>query len=139
MNTRRRFIAIMLATVLCLPGCGVPGPIGGLDYIYFEDLSEDAIVIVPTQLTLRVNEKRSIVAYLPRPIAHLVRSRWTVTSSSIALVPGECSDVADGVRECGAVIMAVATGTATITFMAGLDLDDDLLDREAVLQVSVVP
>jgi hypothetical protein len=138
MNTRRRLIAFMLATVLCLPGCGVPGPIGGLDYLYFEDLSDDAILIVPTQLTLRVDEKRSITAILPRPVAHLVRSRWTVSSSSIALVPGECS-IDDGVRECGAVITAVATGTATITFTAGLDLDDDLLDREAVLQVSVVP
>lgn len=150
MNTRRRFIAIMLALVVCLPGCGVPGPIGGLDYISYNQ-SEDGIVINPTRLTLRVNEARRIDAILEGPITQFVRYGWTVSSSSIVLVPGACSDGGGGIRVCGAEITAAATGTATITFTATRQVssgtalvrtvtpDGDLLDREAALQVSVIP
>jgi hypothetical protein len=65
---------ITLAILLPLPGCGVTG----LDYLgggngFGRDPYKDGFVqILPTTVTLRVNEKRTFVANLDGPIAYFV-------------------------------------------------------------------
>jgi hypothetical protein len=132
---------ITLAILLPLPGCGVTG----LDYLgggngFGRDPYKDGFVqILPTTVTLRVNEKRTVVANLDGPIAYFVRYRWTVSPSSIELVPRPCSGIANNHRECGAEIMAMASGVATVTFTAGLDVEYDFFDVKVSLRVNVLP
>jgi hypothetical protein len=139
MRTNGSLLWMTLAALFPLAGCA---GFGG-DYLGYgspagaDESKEGFIQIFPTSLTLRVNERRTVVANLDGPIAYFVRFQWTVNSSSIELTPGACSEVVREHRECPAELTAMASGAATVTFAASLS---PLFFRDgASLRVSVVP
>ena len=134
MRKNHRLLWITLAIVMPLPGC-----VGtGWDYLGGggEGGTDGFVQILPATVTLRVNEKRTVVANLDGPIAYFVRYRWTVSPSSLEVVPRPCSGASNSRRECGAEITAVAPGEATVEFTAGLR---DVFDVRGSLRVTVLP
>lgn len=138
MRKNHRLLWITLAIVMPLPGCVGTGwdYLGGGTSGGADEDTDGVVQILPTSVTLRVNEKRTVVATLDGPIAYFVRYRWTVSPSSIELVPRPCSGVANNHRECGVEIRAVGSGEATVTFTAGLR---DFFEVRGSLRVNVLP
>lgn len=127
-----------LATLFPLAGCG---GIGAWDYLgggsSVDDPYKDGFVeILPTSLTLRVNERRTVVGNLDGRIAYFVRYHWTVSAPSIEVTPRPCSQVANNHRECPAEITAVGSGEVTVTFTASVH---DFFTVRGSLRVSVLP
>jgi hypothetical protein len=142
MRKNSRLLWTALATLLPLGGCGgigigfpswsSGGPTGP------DPFKDGWVQILPTSLTLRVNESRTVVAHLDGRIASFVHFDWRATSSSIRLTPGACSEIANQHRGCSAEITAVTSGAAKVTFSVGLS-EYRFADVRVSLDVSVLP
>ena len=129
---------IMLAALVPLAGCT---PVswdhaGDLPNVRPDPPRHGTVQITP-RVTMKVGDTRTISATLDGEVAYFIRYRWTVTGPAVELIPRGCSDVIGvGHRDCRAELRAMASGDASVTFIANVR---DFIEVRGSAYVTVAP